>query len=224
LVGANGKAPVDGDLYGISVKVTDVDKITDDYLYLKWYDIKSVNNQAGYIIQRTANKTVNIKAANDKINISTPVALKGDRIYATFSETDTVMLKEWLIKADNLRIDRNFASFTVDNTDISVDAIETVKKVSQTEDKKEENKENSVPEKEDNNNKKPDQEIPDKNNKPTVNNQNKNPIKNAGSENDNTLVVIIIVSAVVVGVVILSAATLFFLMLLKKKRTQMSEN
>ena len=240
LVGADGKAPSDGDLYGISVKVTDVDKLTDDYLYLKWYDIKSVNNQAGYVIQRTPVNAVGITSSNDKIILSTPVALKGDRIYATFNETKDIILKQWKISADNLKLDGNFASFTANDKDIKVNAIETVVENNlqeeeippETENQQETDKntqkedlpvtdEAEKPDSNDNDN--PDEEKdglnneqPEDNKKPIVNNNNQ--------VEDNTLTIIIIVSAVAMGIIILSASALFFLMLLKKKRNQISGN
>ena len=179
LVGANGKAPVDGDLYGISVKVTDVDNLTDDYLYLKWYDIKSVNNQAGYVIQRTPIKAFNIKADNENISISTPIALEGDRVYATFNETDKLLLKKWIISAEDLRIDGNFASFTVGEDDITVNAEETIREIPQ-DDEKEENEDNS-PSKDE-----PDNQVPPKNEEPSVNDDNQQPENQAPDTNTDS--------------------------------------
>jgi len=227
LVGANGKAPEDGDLYGISVKVTDVDNLTDDYLYLKWYDIKSVNNQAGYVIQREPLKTVKITTNNENVILSTPIALKGDRVYATFIESDTLALKEWKINADKLLLKGNFAAFTVYDKDVTVSAQSFIKS---NEPDKKPNQEDKLPPADSNDDKLPDtpeqetENIQSEDNaegngyKPNIIVNNKNKVK----VNDKTVLILIIAAAIAYVIIVLSASTLLFLILLKKKRMKLA--
>ena len=140
LTGVNGKAPEEGDIVGLSICVDDVDSASDEREYMKWYDIKSISNQAGFYIQKTAIKAYNISVGNNNVSVSTPVALKGDKVYVTYKETAEMGLENWMINTENVVLNGNYATITVGESDIIVNVREAAKETTKQEDKKKENK------------------------------------------------------------------------------------
>ena len=137
LTGVNGEAPEEGDIVGLSICVDDVDSASDEREYMKWYDIKSISNQAGFYIQKTAIKAYNISVGNNNVSVSTPVALQGDKVFATYKETAEMGLENWIINTENVVLSGNYATITVGDKDIVVNVSESLKQqVTEQTDKK----------------------------------------------------------------------------------------
>ena len=137
LTGVNGEAPEEGDIVGLSICVDDVDSASDEREYMKWYDIKSISNQAGFYIQKTAIKAYNISVGNNNVSVSTSVALQGDKVFVTYKETAEMGLENWIINTENVVLSGNYATITVGDKDIVVNVSESLKQqVTEQTDKK----------------------------------------------------------------------------------------